>query len=458
MKKLGKKMLALIMCLGLCFGMCACGGSEGDKSGSDDYVEGETVEIALWWTSGALSQSYLEVMVNKFNASQDDYWLVIYNNGGTDQIRTKLETTKDKANYPDLFVGQATATCYFDNADYVVPVQQFIDADDKDITAGMYESVKNTYTNMDGEFIGFPLGLSCSGYYVNVDAVKAAGYTLEELTSYEKIAEVTSAITSKGICKYGLSTLGTGVELMDMLTIQGVDYVDGDNGYSKAPTKSLLLEGDTYEAYKKAAQLYAGLVSDKVLLEHGTDVSVECWPLFNSGDLAMLYATNSWTHYLTSGDPQFEYAFIPSVGVDENAQYKGNAIPEGSGLYIANTENERKMQGAYEFIKFMAEPENQSEYCSLLGYVPYTDEAFNQEGYQTWMNENLPSLGNLTNLIKTTPEELRTPYVEVFDEMLAVTNVLYGYLSEDPKGDLEYYLEYAANELEEGLEIWLERQ
>lgn len=458
MKKLGKKMLALIMCLGLCLGLCACGGSDNGKSGSDDYVEGETVEIALWWTSGALSQSYLEVMVNKFNASQDDYWLVIYNNGGTDQIRTKLETTKDKANYPDLFVGQATATCYFDNVDYVKPVQDFIDADSEDISTGMYESVKNTYTNMDGKFIGFPLGLSCSGYYVNVDAVKAAGYTLEELTSYEKIAEVASAITSKKICKYGLSTLGTGVELMDMLTIQGVDYVDGDNGYSKAPTKSLLLEGETYKAYKNAAQIYANLINEKVMLEHGTDVSVECWPLFNSGDLAMLYATNSWTHYLTSGAPEFEYAFIPSVGVDENAQFKGCAIPEGSGLYIANTENERKMQGAYEFIKFMAEPENQSEYCSLLGYVPYTDEAFNQEGYQTWMNENLPSLGNLTNLIKTTPEELRTPYVEVFDEMLAVTNVLYGYLSEDPKGDLEYYLEYAANELEEGLEIWLERQ
>lgn len=456
MKKLSKKLLAFLMCIAMCLGMCACGGKEEEET--DEYAEGETVELSLWWTSGALSQAYLETMIDKFNESQDDYWIVVYNNGTESAIRTKLETTKDKANYPDLFIGEATATCYFDGVEYVKPIQEFIDADSEDISEGMYDSVKRTYTNMDGEFIGFPCGVSCAGYYVNVDAVEQAGYKLEDLTSFEKIAEVTTAIVNKGICKYGVSTNTKGIELVDMLTLQGVDYVDADNGYSGDISKNLLLKGDTKEAYQKAATLYAELRKSDVMMKYGTDVSSECWPLFNSGDLAMLYCTNSWTHYVVDGNPSFNYAFIPSVGVDDNAKYQNAAIPEGSGLYIANTENERKMQGAYEFIKFMSQAENQSQYCSLLGYIPYTDEAFNQPDYQEWMNKYLPSLVNVTNLIKTSPEELRIPYVPVFDEMKSVTTTLFSYLSEEPDGDVAYYMEYASEKLDEGIEMWLDRQ
>lgn len=456
MRKTTKKLLALLLCLAMAFSICGCGEDKGNNG--DDYAEGETVEIALWFMSGSLSQSYLEQLVDKFNASQDDYWVVIYNNGNFSAIRTKLETTQSKKDYPDLFCGQATATCYYDNQDYVVPLQKFIDADEENWTAGMYENIKNTYTNTDGEFVGYPLGVSCSGYWVNVDAIKEAGYTLDDLTSYEKIAKIATEIKDKGICKYGLSTLGTGVELMDMLTIQGVDYVDADNGFSGAPSKSLLLEGDTYKAYKKAANIYADLIDKEVMLPHGTDCSTECWPLYNSGELAMLYATNSWAHYVFDGQPEFEYAFIPAVGLDEDAEYKGQAIVEGTGLFMTNTENERKMKGAYEFIKFMAQPENQAQYCELLGYVPYTDEAYNQADYQQWVSEKLPSVSLIKDKIVNASSELRTPYVEVFDEMLSVTNTLYSYLSSDPKGDLDYYLEYAADVLEEGLEIWLERQ
>lgn len=454
MKKLSKKLFALLMAMVLCLGLCACGGSE--KSGSSD--DDDVVEIALWYTSGSLSQAYLEDLIDGFNESQEEYWVVVYNNGDPATIRTKLETTSNKEDYPDVFLGQATATCYYSDMDYVKPVQDFLDTEETDWTTDIYPNVKKTYTDTEGNMIGYPLGVSTSGYYVNVDAIEEAGYSLEDLTSYEKIAEVAKTTVSKGICDYGLSTLGTGVELMDMLTLQGVHYVDNNNGYDGEITKSLLMEGETYEAYKKAASIYADLAKEEVVMVAGSDVSAECWPMFNSGDLAMLYATNSWTHYVIDGAPEFEYAFIPSVGVDENAKYKGCAISEGTGLYIANTGNEKKMQGAYEFIKYMAEPANQSTYCQLLGYVPYTEEAFNDAEYQAWMAEYLPSAQGIADKINAAPEELRTPYIDVFDEMLSVTNTLYNELSADPTGNLESAMKKAAKVFSDGIQDWLDRQ
>lgn len=457
MKKLTKALLLFVLCMSMVLGLCACGGKK-EEGTTDDYVEGDVIEIVLWYTSGSRSQAYVEKLIDKFNESQDTYWVTVQNNGDPGAIRTKLETTQDTANYPDIFLGQATATSYYDSVDYVTPIQEFIDKEEADWTTGIYENVKKTYQDLDGNMIGYPLGVSTSGYWVNVDALKAAGYTIDDITSFEKVAEIARAAVNKGVTKYGLSTMDTGVELMDMLTIQGVNYVNKDNGYSGTPSKVLLMEGETYDAYKKAAEIYAGLRKDNVAMEYGANVSSECFTLFNSGDLAMLYATNSWTHYVVEADVEFEYAFIPSVGVDENAKYKGHALSEGTGLYIANTGNERKMQGAYEFIKFWAQPENQSFYAQSLGYVPYTDEAFAQEDYQAWMQENLPSAQLIVDRIKSGPEELRTPYVEVFDEMLGVTKNLFSYISADPSSDLEENMKYAVEEFEEGFEMWKERQ
>ena len=455
MKKM-KKLLALMLAMILCFGLCACGGSEEEE----DENLGGTTEISLWFSYGSLSQAYLDEIVDEFNLSQDEYFVKVQNAGSVSEVRTKLDSTLNKEDYPDLLCGTTVATAYYEAADYIKNVQDFVDKEETDWTTGIFENVRAVYSDSEGNLLGYPLGVSCSGYWVNVDAVTAAGYTLEDLTSFEKIIEVATAIVDKGICEYGVSYMGSdgGMELVDMLTIQGVDYVDNNNGYDGKPSKSLLMKGETYEAYKKAAGLFAKSFETGVAMPYTTVVSTSAFPKYNDGQLAMLYATNSWGHYVFDAEPEFEYAFIPSVGVDENAKYKGQAICEGSGLYMCNTENEKKMQGAYEFIKFVAQPEMQSIYCQGLGYVPYTDEAVAQEDYQEWMQEYLPSAQGIIDKLKSSSSELRTPYVEFFDEMQTVTKTLNSYISNDPTGDIEDYMKKAADEFEEGIEIWLERQ
>ena len=451
MKKLSKKLLALLLCMIMCLGLCACGGGDDDTEDEDGLV----TELSLWFPYGSLSQAYLDQLVDDFNMSQEDYYVEIQNMGSVGTVRQKLDSTLSQSDYPDMICGQTIATAYYASSSWLKKVQDFVDQEETDWTQGMYTSVRNAYTDLDGNLLGYPLGVSCSGYWVNVDAIEEAGYKLEDLITYEKIIEVGTATVKKGICEYGLSYLGSGVELLDMLTIQGVNYVDNNNGFDGNPTKSLLMEGETYKYYKKAAELFAGTYSSGIAYEYGTGAP---FGKFNDGKLAFVYATNSWGHYVFDGEPEFEYAFIPSVAVDADAKYLGSVLCEGTGLYMCDTGNEKKMKGAYEFIKFMAQPENQSKYCQGLGYVPYTDEAVAQADYQEWMADYLPSSQNIIDKLKAAPEDLRTPYVEFFDEMLNVTNELYSYVAQDPTGDLEKYMKNAAKVMEDGIEIWLERQ
>ncbi len=451
MKRNGKGLLAMLLCIVICMGLCACGGKD-DTSGNSGVEEG-TVEVQLWATYGTRGLDYMQPMIDAFNASQSDYFVVASNNGTAQQLRTKMESL-GKEDYPGLFCGTPVTTCYYDSVDYIVPLQDYLDKDEDDWFSAIYESVRESYSNQDGEVLGYPNGVSCSGWFVNVDVVEAAGYTLADVTSFEKIVEIAKAIVDKGICQYGISYMGTGIEMHDMLTIQGLDYVNNNNGFDGPATESLIKKGtDTYKGVEKISDLFAQTYKDEIAVAFGTS-SNQAVTLFNSNKLGFFYNTNSYMHYIIDGDVNLNYAFVPSVGIDENAQYKGMVIPEGTGFYIANSGNEKKMQGAYEFIKFMARPENQATWCASLGYVPNTDAAAQEEVWTTWMASYLPSAATLIQQIKESPAELRGPYVEFGDNILGVGSTLFGNIAVNPEQNMDLYIEDAVYGLENAIKLW----
>ena len=452
MKKMTKKLFMLLMVMLMCLGLCACGGGETDEEEMSGLIE-----LKLWFPHGSQAQSYLEEITDAYNMSQDTYYVRVMSSGSVHEVRNKLEATVRPSDYPDLIVSQAIATCYYDNAKYIKDIQGFVDADSEDWTASAYESVKTVYSDLDGNLLGWPIGVSSSGYWVNVDAIKKAGYSLDDITSFEKVAEIATATVEKGICNKGLAFGDTGVEFVDMFTLQGVDYVNNANGTSAAGTKSLLMEGDTYNVYKKVADIITTLHQKDVAVNFNVSQGTGAMPEFNRGELAFLYGTNSNAFYVVD-IAEFEWAFIPAVGLDDDAKYKDCALPEGSGLYMCNTENEKKMQGAYEFIKFAARPENQVIYCTSLGYLPYTDEALQNADYQAYLTEKFPSLQGVSDKMKATPAGVRTPYTQAFDEMCKVTRTFLSYIGNDPEGDVEEYMKQSAFVFEEGLELILERQ
>lgn len=462
-----KRIVSIMLVVALvCLSLFGCGvgdklGSDGkaDNSDTEDaketvYTEDGKIELTFWTTYGSKTLKYLQDIIDDFNESQDTYYVVSQNNGNHTQIRTKL-LASDKKNYPSLICGMAANTGYYASSGVVAAIQDFIEADSDDWSSRLYEAVRNTYCDTEGKLWGYPLGVSCSGYYVNVDALKKAGYTVSDISSFEKVTEIAKSVTKKEICKYGLSFYGNGIELVDMLTLQGVDMVDNDNGFSGTPTKTTLSEGEGYQAVEKVANLVADLYNANAVLTYS---ATENFSMFNSGNLAMVYATNSWTHYVVDGSPDFEYTFVPSVGIDENAEYKGYVLNEGTGMYIANNGNKEEMQGAYEFIKFMSKPENQSYWCQALGYMTNTAEAAAEESYAAWMNKNLPALKDIMAQIQETPKELRTPYVECANELMSVGVTLLSYISVDSEGDLKPYIEESVEYLQEGIDVLQQRR
>lgn len=456
MKQIMKRCMALLLVLVMVAGvLCGCGGSGSGSEGSPEKEvaeEGGKVKLTLWSTYGTYGTRYMNTLIEKFNASQDQY--VLESSSGLDAstIRAKMQSSKVE-NYPSLICGTSTTMTAYAEAEYVVPLQQFLDADSEDWNAGMFDAVRYAYSDQEGKMIGYPVGVSCNGYLINVDLLTEAGYTLDDLTSFEKIVEIATKAVKNGICKYGLAFYN-GVDILDMMTMQGADIVDGGNGHSGEVTKSVLMEGESYASISKAVALISQMYRDGVALDYG--YGSDCSSIFKANDLLFWKCTNSSTHNVFTANSAIQWAFIPSVGIDDNAKFKGNALSEGTGIFICNTGNEKEMQGAYEFIKFLSQPENQNEFAQGIGYLPYTQEAMEQ--YLPWAETNFPSAEKLLNMMAASPKELQLPYVAVGGEINLAFADLLGGLSVNPEGDTDAYIQDAEDAINAALKIYEMRQ
>lgn len=441
LKKWGLFLLVSIAAYGL---LSACGKGESGDSNS----KGGKTKLVLWSTYGTYGTQYMKELVDGFNDSQDEYVLEVSSGSDASGIRVKMQTSKVE-NYPSLICGTSTTMASYAKADYVVPLQDFIDKDSEDFTAGMYDAVRQCYSDTNGKLIGHPTGVSFNGYLVNVDILEEAGYSVDDLTSFEKINEIARVAVGKKLCKYGISFSG-GVDLVDMLTMQGADIVDADNGYSGKVTKSLLAEGATNAAVTKATGMIAKLLKDGIALDYG--YGADCAAIFKSNDLLFWKCTNSSAHNIFTSSSSIHWAFVPSVGIDESAEFKGYTLSEGTGIFICNTGDEKEMQGAYEFIKYIAKPENQFIFETGIGYVPYTEEATPE--YLEWAEEYFPSAPKILEMLKNTPKELGLPFVDVGGEINTALGNLIGNVAADPDGDLASYIKEASDAIDKGLSIY----
>ena len=203
--------------------------------------------MILWHTWGTKNAAHVQTLADEFNESQDKYEVTLINQASAGMIRQKMAALTPEE-YPAIFCGTPTATCYYDSVSYVKPLQDYLDKDEDNWEEKIYSSIKSAYSNLDGDMIGSPFGVSSAGYFVNIDMIKQAGYTLEDVTSFEKMVNIATDVYKKGIAKYGMSNTEGGTLTIDgknvakasmlygrgVLELNGVVLKNGNSGNGSA--------------------------------------------------------------------------------------------------------------------------------------------------------------------------------------------------------------------------------
>lgn len=394
-----KKILALILTLVMVLSLVACGEKpvepdqpeEPDTSiilqeGNEYGAPAGRVLVMYWSPYGSGTTKYVDPHIEAFNNMQDEYWVVReYNGGYYDQIAKLMAT--EKKDLPALVNSSSETVGSYLHSGLIKMVQDYIDADPS-YDRELYAPLTATYGNEDG-MIGYPIGLSLSGFFYNKTIFDKAGIDPTTLTSFDKIYEASKKLVDGGFCKYALSEEHSGIWANYAFHREGFYTVDNENASTGLPTKCLYDDNSNgfADIVKQYYTQWADLAAGGYVFPVGSSKKDELEPAMAAGDLAMMITTNSSYKRIKEACEAngMEVGFQPQYSITENGK-KSGFCTSGNGMFIIDNGKTKSMQGAYEFLKYFTSVEVQLQWNQDTSYMPMYKEIYEHPDFQATLS------------------------------------------------------------------------
>jgi len=351
--------------------------------------------------------------------------------GGYGDVQTAVQTTIDGGGEPPaLTVLLATALYDLINADYIVPLDDYV--------AGMESSeaymadflpafMENSY--YDGKLWSVPFQRSAVVMYYNADKFADAG--LVPPTSWQSWAEAAQALTT---------TDGD-------TTNWGMQFPSGWPYWNFQPLAigagQNILKDDCTVVFDdpvviEAVQFFIDLSAVYGAMPAGVQSIWGTAPTdFASGMTAMIvHSSGSLTGILDQAD--FEVGVMPYPGKEEGTYA---SVPGGGNFYIMKGAAQEKQDAAWKFVEFLSRPEYVADYSINTGYVAARASAYDTEAMKAYVAEAPQALD--------TRDALQFAGAELSIQNLGqVRNIFHDYLQRAYNGDMTAAEAMAAAQIE----------
>ena len=403
-------------------------------------------EVVFWnvltGNGGELMQKWAE----EFNASQSDYYINMTYSGSYEESLAKYQSTT-KGNRPDVVMVSTEYVAFFaDNPDYFVPVQQYIDEDNYDVTDIM-ANLRASYSDSDGNMMCMPIGNTVVGFMYNNKVLKEHGIDIKDINSYEDLKDASDKLKAEGV-KYPFYLARNSIYYTFPVTAEGLDYVDNNNGKDELCTRTLMDEEPLHSVTVK----FFSLIAEMAKADEIAPISLataDARQMFVDGDIAFLCSTISGTNAIgTLANWELDFGFHPAVTVSRGAENVGQCTGGGT-LFLGNNGNPAAERGAWEFLKYILLPQNTSAFALATGYLPTTVSGFETEVYQDYKNNRFPTAQDAFDAQQATGPDVYNAWLPMFGDFHQIMNDSFVELLENPDMDIEDFVaELTANENE----------
>jgi sn-glycerol 3-phosphate transport system substrate-binding protein len=343
------------------------------------------VEIQFWHAmDGALGKK-VDLLVEKFNASQSKYRVVATYKGSYDETLALGIAAQLQGKAPNILQVYEVGTASMTNARnlYKPAYQVLATAGERLSPKAFVAPVASYFSDRKGKLLALPFNTSTPVLYYNEDAFAKAGLSPDAplRTWYDLQAAALKLYAAQATPCVITTTWPGWIMLENVLAQHNEQFATRNNGFDGPDAE---LSFNTMLAMRHVA-LLSSWVKAKLFVYSGRRDEGE--KRFISGECAILTSSSASYSKIHRG-ARFRFAVAPLPYYDDFKGAPYNTLMGGAGLWAMAGKTSTEYRGVAKFFAFLAEPEIQAEWAQDTGYLPISQAAYEITREQGFYDRN----------------------------------------------------------------------
>ncbi|MCR4845186.1 MAG: ABC transporter substrate-binding protein [Eubacterium sp.] len=334
------------------------------------------VEVEFWYAGGKTAVGVIQNIVDDYNASQDTYFVKTVTMGDYDETYQKLQAGIAGNVAPDVALIEVDAARNLADKNLLTDLSTYIN-DDADFAKDDYLSVFFDQ-GVDGEKVyAFPAYGTTQVMYYNKEVFEKAGVNPDDIKTWKQLGDISKDIKDGGYATYGWEPMWGEDNLIDLALSNGGKVLSDDG-------KTVLINSDEWvEVWE---QVRTWIHDDETMAVHSGGQGWEYW--YDTMDDAVDGTAGG---YIGSSGDQADLDFT-KVGAMEQPAWDDDSASapsaEAKQLVSVDASSDEEKKGAYEFMKFFTNPDNQATWSINTGYVSVRKSTQDSEAFKEYEKDH----------------------------------------------------------------------
>lgn len=342
-----------------------------------------SIKLTFWYGLTGANGAAVQQIVNKYNSSQSKYYVEAIQQPNYDDTINKLNTSLAGGNLPNILQIYDIGTQRMIDTKRILPVQDFIDKEKSNLVSDIEPAVASYYT-INGKLYSMPFNSSAPVMYFDKNAFKEVGLDPnQKVWTYDQVLAAAKKLVKKDssgkIIRSGVDFTIYGWFLEQEEAMQGALYADPGNGRQQRATK-LVFNNDAGVNWLNFMKQLQDQGVGRSLGRNGGTNSAGRDANFVQGQAAIIFESIAGLRGYIDGAKQAGGKVDVGVAyMPKPTGSQGGVIIGGASLWITNQGTADQQAGAWDFVKFTAQPDIQAFWSASTGYYPIRKSAYDQQ-------------------------------------------------------------------------------
>lgn len=338
----------------------------------------DKITLEFWHAMGGNLGELVQELVDRFNASQDEVFVNATYQGSYDDTYNALLASFESGGTPNIVQNFDLSSQTMIDTGRLIPAWQLMEADGYDPDT-FIPPVRDYYSDENG-MVGMAFNSSTPLHYYNVEMFEAAGIEHPQgSVSFAEFKAMCDALMAAEVAPYCYTYGQVGWEFEQMLTNSGGLFFNENNGRTGRPTEVLFNNETGVEVFTFLTDLIKEGYAPNL-----NNTWTETDSTFLTRQAAIQFDSTSDVSLINNAEFTVGTAFIPHA---DSGERNGVSIG-GAALWLIDAGDAAVNDAAWQFMKFMAEPEQQKDWHMQTGYFPVRIDLMEDPDLQQFWDEN----------------------------------------------------------------------